>query len=262
MGSRDFHPIEQNLRQSFRVLASHRETGDVREAGGVTIASLGVAFQMFNAAFLDGPVETEADLKGRIATAAVHFSARGLEWSYWVCESWLERKVRRRATNIFNRNGLDFVSEMPGMAADRLAPPVRSLPEFEAKRVCDERTRLAFCDVGAVCFNVPLPWFREVFDANYGRRSQFVPWVAYHRGEPVATAATVAANGVVGIYNVATVPQRRRQGFGEGLMRFALDRAREESGIERTILQSTAGGLRLYERMGYTAATKVLVYTS
>ncbi len=262
MSAWDFQPIEQNLRQSFRVLASHRDTGELRERAGVTIASLGVTFQMFNAAFLDAPVETEADLRRRIATASVHFSARGLEWSYWVCEGWLERKVRRRTTKIFNQSGLNFVAEMPGMAAASLAPPVRILPDFEAKRVCDERTRLAFCDVGAVCFNVPLLWFREVFDANYYRRSQFVPWVAYRRGEPVATAATVASNGVVGIYNVATLPDRRRQGFGEGLMRFALERAREESGIERTILQSTANGLRLYERMGYTAATKVLVYTS
>lgn len=258
----DFEPVEQNLRQSFRVLASHRRSGEVREARGVTIASLGAAFQMFNAAFLAGPVEDETELRRRIAIAAVHFGARGLEWSYWLCEGWLERRVRRRATKIFNQNGLSFASEMPGMIAEFLAAPVRPLPVIEVRRVCDNPTRTAFCDIGAVCFHVPLHWFREVFDAESARRTDFVPWVGYDQGEPVTTAATVTANGVVGVYNVSTLPGHRRQGMGEALMRYALERAREQSGIERTILQSTTQGLRLYERMGYAAVTKVTVYTS
>ncbi len=258
----DFEPVEQNLRQSFRILAAHRRSGEVREARGVTIASLGGAFQMFNAAFLAGPVEDETDLRRRIATAAVHFSARGLEWSYWLCDGWLERNVRRRATKIFNQNGLAFVSEMPGMIADSLMAPIRPLPAIEARRVCDGPTRMAFCDIGAVCFHVPLHWFREVFDVNCADRTDFVAWVGYDRSEPVTTAATVTANGVVGVYNVSTLPGHRRRGMGEALMRFALDRARERSGIERTILQSTSHGLRLYERMGYSAVTRVTVYTS
>lgn len=258
----NFEPVEQNLRQSFRVLASHRTAGEVRETGGVTIASLSASFQMFNAAFLSSPVESEQELSRRVATASVHFASRGLEWSYWLCEGWLERRVRRRARAILARNGLRFASEMPGMVADMLLPPDRNPPLFEVRRLCDETTRLAFCDIGAVCFHVPLQWFREVFDAHCFRRSEFVAWIAYHRGEPVATAATVAANNVVGVYNVATLPAHRCRGFGEALVRFALERAREQTGIERTILQSTSYGLHLYERMGYSAVTKVLVFTS
>lgn len=258
----DFEPVEQNLRQSFRVLASHRPAGEVRETGGVTIASLSASFQMFNAAFLSGPVQTEQELGSRVATASAYFTSRGLAWSYWLCEGWLERKVRRRSRAILGRNGLRLASEMPGMAADSLLPGHRKPPLFEVRPLCDDATRLAFCDIGAVCFHVPLQWFREVFDAHCVQRSQFVGWIAYHRGEPVTTAATVAANNVVGVYNVATLPAHRHQGFGEALVRFALERAREQTGIERTILQSTSYGLRLYERMGYSAVTKVSVFTS
>ena len=39
-------------------------------------------------------------------------------------------------------------------------------------------------------------------------------------------------------------------------------RARQEHGIERTILQSTAQGFDLYRRMGYSVVTNVAVYTS
>jgi ribosomal protein S18 acetylase RimI-like enzyme len=81
-------------------------------------------------------------------------------------------------------------------------------------------------------------------------------------GEPVSTAATVVASDAVGVYNVATVPGRQRCGFGEAVMRYALDRARERHGIERTVLQSTPQGFALYQRMGYDVVTRVAVYTS
>ncbi len=37
---------------------------------------------------------------------------------------------------------------------------------------------------------------------------------------------------------------------------------RREHGLERSILQSTPAGYRLYERMGYRTVTKVAVYAA
>ncbi|MGA8580326.1 MAG: hypothetical protein WB579_16695, partial [Bryobacteraceae bacterium] len=46
-----FEAVSQNLRESFRIIAASRVAGEVRELPGVSIASAGVAFHMFNAAF-------------------------------------------------------------------------------------------------------------------------------------------------------------------------------------------------------------------
>jgi ribosomal protein S18 acetylase RimI-like enzyme len=148
------------------------------------------------------------------------------------------------------------------MAAEGLLPPRRELPALDIRRVCDETTRLAFCDVGSVCFNVPIHWFREIFLWDPVWEKGFQGWVAYRNGEPVATAATVMACGVAGIYNVATLPTHRRLGCAEAVMRHALEHTRAATGCERTILQSTEQGLRLYESMGYRAVTKVVVYAT
>jgi ribosomal protein S18 acetylase RimI-like enzyme len=258
----DFHTVEENLRQSFRVLASSRAKGEVREAPGVTIASAGVAFQMFNAAFLSSPVESEQDLNRRIVTAKVHFGARKLSWSYWVCEDWLDGKARRRAADAFRKHGLFLATVLPGMMAEKLAAPARELPPLEVRAVTDDAGWRDFCAIGAQCFNVPLGWFQEVFEDPAVLRDRFAGHVAYLNGEPVSTAATVVAGDAVGVYNVATVPWHQRRGFGEAVMRCALDRARAQHGIERAVLQSTAQGLRLYERMGYSVVTNVAVYTS
>ena len=69
----DFHNVADNLRESFRVIAASRPPGEIRELRGVSIAAAGVTFQMFNAAFLSGPVANEAELSQRIMLPALHF---------------------------------------------------------------------------------------------------------------------------------------------------------------------------------------------
>ena len=80
--------------------------------------------------------------------------------------------------------------------------------------------------------------------------------------EAVSTAAVVVGNGVAGVYNVATTPGHQRQGYGEAIVRHALETTRREQGIERSVLQSTKAGYALYERMGYRTVTSVAVYSS
>lgn len=258
----DFHPVEQNLRQMFRVLASRREAGEVRELPGISIASLGSSFQMFNAAFLSSPVVDETDLLRRIGLAGVQMAARGLPWAFWLCEEWLPFSLRRRAIRILDRQGLALASEMPGMVAEALRPAKREPAALRIVAVNRESYRQSFCQIGAVCFHVPLMWFEEIFDEQMGSREECACWVGIYDGQPVATAATVVHAGVIGVYNVATLPEFRERGFGEAIMRHATAAAKEKSGLERTILQATRQGLHLYERMGYHSVTRFLVFTS
>ncbi len=257
----EFESVESNLRDSFRVLAARASRGEVREFRGVSIASSGVTFQMFNAAFLSAPVESEQELERRVSLAEVHFEQRGLEWAYWLCDSWLDSRARRKVRQIFARHGLRLSVELPGMLCEQLLPPVRVLPPLEIRRVAGDQTREAFCALGSACFNVPLPWFREVF-ANAEVWNEFLGYVGYAGGEPVATAATVTGSGVVGVYNVCTLQDYRQRGYGEAVVRHALEQARLRHGIARSILQSTPAGLRLYERMGYRTVTSISVYAS
>ena len=253
--------VAGNLRESFRAIAASRGPGEIRELAGVSIASSGVTFQMFNAAFLSAKVATEAELAQRILLASVHFGARGLEWAYWVGEDWLEGKARSRSRYVFERHGLRHTVDLPGMVADRVAPPVKRLPVIEVRRVRDAAARDAFCGIGSACFHVPFLWFQEVFDSE-SVWDRFAGYVGYVDGEPVSTAATVMGCDAIGVYNVATLPDNQRQGYGEAVMRYALDDARREHGIERSILQSTPAGYKLYERMGYRTVTRVAVYAA
>ena len=162
----EFQPVESNLRDSFRVVAAHRPAGELREMEGVSIASAGVTFQMFNTAFLSAAVASEAELDRRVAQAAVYFAARGQRWSYWICHGWLENRMQKRLAQVLRKRNLYQAVELPGMLAERVLPPVRPLPELEVRRVSAGPVKDAFCAIGSLCFNVPLTWFCEVFDSD------------------------------------------------------------------------------------------------
>jgi ribosomal protein S18 acetylase RimI-like enzyme len=257
-----FRDVSHNLRQSFRVLADGRPGADVLELRGVSIASLGVTFQMFNAAFVSAPIETQAEMEERLRTARGYFDSRGLNWALWICEDWLEAGVRRRLSRTCEMHGLRLSSEMPGMATDRIQPPQRRLPELEIRRVNAEAGLNDFRALGSNCFHVPIVWFSEVFDERVAARQAFVCWVGYRDGTPVATAASVAWDGALGIYNVATSPEHRNCGYAEAITRHTIEAGLRESDTGRFVLQSTSAGQRLYERMGFRPVTRVLVYNS
>ena len=257
----EFQLVANNLRESFRVVAGSRPGGEIRELHGASIASAGVTFQMFNAAFLAEPVGTEAELVQRILLPSLHFQSRGQEWAYWVCEDWLDGRVRKRSRRVFEKHGLQLSTELPGMIAERVRPPAKPLPRLDVRRVCSKATREDFCAIGSICFHVPMPWFKEVFDSE-AVWERFVAYVGYHEGEPVSTAAVVVGGDAIGVYNVATMPGKQRRGFGESIMRHALTQARRVHGAEPVILQSTPAGLRMYQRMGFRTVARVAVYSS
>jgi ribosomal protein S18 acetylase RimI-like enzyme len=258
--------VEANLRESFRVLAPGRPRAEILELPGLSIASLGVAFQMFNAAFLSTAVAGPDELTDRLTAARRFFAATGQQWSFWICEDWLDRPARRNADRVCRSHGLRLASEVPGMIAEEIEPPVlksgwRAPVHMEFRRVACARTLTDFAGIGTVCFNVPAPWYREVFDASLPER-RFVAWVGYVDGFPVATAASVTAEGIVGLYNVATEPGRRGRGLAEATTRHAITQARAEAPDAPVVLQSSSMGMNLYARLGFRAVTRFRVYNS
>ncbi|MES1262671.1 MAG: GNAT family N-acetyltransferase, partial [Acidobacteriota bacterium] len=240
-----------------------RPNGDVLELPGVTIASAAVTFRMFNAAFLSGPVTSPDELEQRLALARSHFEARGQAWAFWFCEDWLEKGARRRLSALCAPHGLRMVSELPGMAAVELAKPGRSLPAPELRRVESISTLMDFRSVCSLCFHVPPHWFAEVFRDDITETApEFVCWVAYDQGRPIATAATLAWDGVIGLYNIATAPGFRGRGIAEATTRHAIGAARAEAGPLPLILQSTSLGHRMYQKLGFREVTRILVFNS
>lgn len=256
-------PVEQNLRCALRAFAGATGVGECREMPGLLIAAAGLDCAVFNAALLTPPAAADAnEFERRLLSAAVHYQARGLPWSFWLSEDLLHRGVRREAERILTRCGLATVNVCPGMIADRIAPPGASVPGMEFRPVTEADVRTAFCHVMGAAFMLPFEIARAIYGTEHVWRAGFQGWVGYADGDAVTTAAVLPSGDVLGVYAVATLPAWRRRGYAEAVTRHALEQAWRSTGIARSVLQSTRAGLVLYRKMGYRQTTSIAVYQS
>ncbi|MEP6537528.1 MAG: GNAT family N-acetyltransferase [Bryobacteraceae bacterium] len=255
-----YETVERNLRQAMQCYACCSAQGEVREIAGIALASSGIDYSVFNSVMFTSPVQSMADLQARLTYAQVHFQARGLGWSCWLCEDMLVPAVQKAARQFFFARGMKLVAQPPGMMADRIWPRERHPAKMLFRRVENDRTRFDFADVASVVFALPFAISEKIYVPESTWRSDMTGWVGYASEKAVSIVSTVVSGGAVGIYSLATVPPYQRQGYAETLMRHALEAAHQETGIEKTILQTTRAGVGLYKRMGYRAVTNFSVY--
>jgi ribosomal protein S18 acetylase RimI-like enzyme len=247
------------FRASWTFFARHQPGGEVFEMpGGVGIANGNIRWALLNTAFLIEPPTGGADAwKDRVERVREYFRTRGRTWMLTACADWLTDDDRTAMT----QHGLKYTMSITGMVADRLLPPVRPLPtDIEYRRVNDEATRLAVADINALCYHVPLDWGRESVAVPGQWTEEHFGYVGYVGGQPVTTATALLLDGILYVALVATLPEYRRRGYAEAVMRKALAEASRAHGIERTVLHASDMGFPVYRDMGYRTTRKFDLY--
>jgi ribosomal protein S18 acetylase RimI-like enzyme len=260
----DFLTIDENLRSAMQFFGRASGAGTIEEVdGGIAIYS-GLDYGVFNIALVNRPV-ADGELEKRLSAFGRFFRQRTLRWSVWLCEDMLDSAVRRRERQIFATYGMRPISHPPGMLAPSLKPPEHVLPEIEMRPVRDKVTRAAFAEITSLTFEIPYTiahavYSREAAWGNSCEQGDYQGFVGFVGGRAVAIVAIVAAGGVIGVYSLGTMPEHRRKGYAEALLRKAVDEVSRRTGFERVILQSTEAGYDLYKRIGFRDATKFTVY--
>jgi ribosomal protein S18 acetylase RimI-like enzyme len=83
-----------------------------------------------------------------------------------------------------------------------------------------------------------------------GDASPFRHYLASIGGDPVATCSLFLGAGVAGVYDVSTLPERRRRGIGAAITHFAMADARA-NGYRMAILHASSLGLGMYRSLGF-----------
>jgi ribosomal protein S18 acetylase RimI-like enzyme len=146
------------------------------------------------------------------------------------------------------------------MYADRLLPRIRPPADMTFERVGNDRTRLEFAHIASVVFALAFATSNRIYGSPGLWRPPSQGWIGYLNGKPVSVVTVVITDGTSGVYSLGTLPQYQGCGYGETLLRHALEEARNEFGIERTVLQATPQGSHLYLRMGYRIVTKFSIF--
>lgn len=261
MPEHEIRAVADNLLQALRFFGRARGDAEILDIAGASLIFCGLNYAAFNAAVQSQPLDGDkVELARLIRTSAAEFDARNLRWTYWLCDDFLSKPLRQEAPSIFARHGLRPLTAAPGMYASTLSRPQRVLPTIELRPVADDRTRAAFAEIMSITFEIPHSVSVAIYGTERAWLGDLQGYVGYSNGEAVTTAASSVTGEVIGLYSVATLPQYRRFGFAESIMRRVIDQARTKDGIEHSVLQSTPSGLSLYGKMGYRKVTTFHVY--
>ena len=227
-----------------------RESGFAAPFGSVQVAATGLPVAFLNAIFVLKGLSAPDDL------AAALVAVRSRELPFVV---HIRGDLDKGSVSVARGLGLKQTAVLPGMALP-LPATARAAPEgLRVQRVVDKPTYSAGLAVAAEGFGMPLPFAEMAFpqsmldDALRG-------YVAYAMDEPVATATSIQLGSVLGIYNVATAPARRRSGYGTAVTWHAIGEA--DPGTSAVVLQSSPDGVPVYERMGFRTVVEYLEFES
>lgn len=256
---REFAKVDDNLRVAMRFFGEATGTGQVSAIDDVQLVYSGLDYGVFNIGLLTRRIGKDRDLPSVLIDCARFYGPpHNVRWSFWMCADNLDAATLRRSGEIFARAGMRAISHAPGMMARSLAPPVHALPAVECRAVCDSFTRSAFTELTKVCFDIPFPVARAVYESERAWGGDYRGFVGLAEGQPVSIVALVRTAGTLGIYSLGTLPSYRRKGYGEALLRAAIAQAGTIS--EPLVLESTEAGFPLYVRLGFREVTRYTVY--
>ena len=253
-----YQAVERNLRAAMRAYSVIGENAEARDYPGLVVASSGMNVPVFNSAMLTQPT---ISIEPLVTLADVHFQARRLGWTFWLCDDLVTNGVGSDAgSSVFRKKNMLRIADPPGMYAERIEPPIRKPAPMSFAPVDNERTRLEFAHIASVVFTLPFETSKRIYGAAGLWSSPTCGWIGYFEGKPVSVVTTVIAAGAVGVYSLGTLPQHQGCGFGETLLRHALEDARRTSGLQTSVLQAAPQGLRLYLRLGYRVVTRFSIF--
>ena len=250
--------VEQNLRAAMRCYADLGNGSEARDYPGVTVASSDSTWQCSTRRCSPN---TRTNLELPIETVDVHFRARGLGWTFWVCDDLLAPELREwRVRNVFRSKGMLRIAEAPGMYAESLCR-VRAASSYDICRVCTtERARLEFAHIASIVFSLPFGTSKRIYGSTGIVAAAFVRLGRVFRRKASFDRHDCNRERCYRRILTGNIAAASGGWFGETLLRQAIGEARRETGISRTVLQAHMQGFNLYLRIGYRVVTSSAIY--
>jgi GNAT superfamily N-acetyltransferase len=231
---------------------------DQTDRPGLAITWPATGFPFYNSLFLTEELTDAQVLQDRVQSAAAYMRARPNEGLFVVCLDNISGAAMESLPTILAE--AEFVQSLPmsGMAGDILPMEAPGHRRLRFERILDDATIQDFAQINCIAYEVPAETGLSLVKEHTLWHEHAYGFVAYEGDKAVSTATAIINQGCVFLFLVATMPEARRQGYGEAAVRHALQTAHHATGISRTVLHATEAGYPLYLRLGYHPTVKFM----
>jgi N-acetylglutamate synthase len=228
------------------------ESAEVRRSPSGLLGITGGPTADFNMALIDAGADDEAML--RQFEESVTKSALPAVFM-------LSSACAERLGQIAKQRGLVEAGTAPLMLlAD--GPPFPREPGFAVQRVNNEKALTVVADLVAAAFALDRDWVGRTFCARALLEAPPLSFfLASKEGEPYSAVTTTAGSSTVGIWSMATSPDRQRQGAGRAALLGAIEHHRD-LGATTFYLIATPAGKPLYDSVGFTTVDEFPIWVS
>ncbi len=223
----------------------------------LVLTECGMPCDTFNAVFRARLAPAPAP--SRIREAIAWFAGRPLSW--WVGPADEPADLGAQ----LSAEGLSPAESEVAMAADlaRLRPTDTSPGGLEIRRARTPGELADFARVNAANWDPPdrlvVRFYELAAPVLLAPGCPLRMYVGYAGGEAVAASELTVGGGIAGLYGISTIAAHRRRGYGSAMTAHPLLEARDE-GLSRAVLQASAKGLGVYERIGFEKFGEITEY--
>jgi ribosomal protein S18 acetylase RimI-like enzyme len=241
----------------WRLFANSYLDADITAHDGLVITWPDVPLFVYNNIFVTGQIHDTKLLEQRVSEAASIAQTKRQTGLITVCHDLLSGPARAEVDAILAQSGYVPQVRIMGMAGDLLPLTAPGHAALHIERADDNG--VVPSDINCMAYGFPLQTGRESLP-HTSLWKDAVPYVGFEGDRAVTTATTIVSGNCLYVALVATVPDARRRGYAEAVVRHSLQKAHEATGLTRTILHATDAGRSVYERLGYRASAQFMWY--
>jgi ribosomal protein S18 acetylase RimI-like enzyme len=244
----------------WKVLVAELAGADLEDKPGLSISWADSPFPFWNAVFLTESFIDAPQLKNRLREAAVYARQKRQAGLIYVCEESLTGSARAAMASALAEAKLELSLPVHGMAGDILPLRASSHLTLQMRQVTDEAQLMVYADINCEGYGFLQEWGRIGLRGTRLWTERAYTYLGYEGDDPVCAASALAHDGNLYLALVATRPNAQRKGYGEAVVRHALQSAHEGTGLTRTILHASDAGYPVYRRVGYHKTANILAY--
>ncbi len=229
----------------------------IEHSSGLASTFAHVPLVFFNVSLPDRPTPTTAEFEALLALSKARAASCAHGTLLCVCDAWAPENWRDQAST----HGLSPLMDLTGMSAPSLLPPTRPLPALDIRRVADLPTATQLANINALAYGMPTELFSCMWNLHLWTEDNF-GYVAYVEGQAVSTATVFLVSGILYIALVATLPGHQGKGYAEAVLRHAAEQAAAFHGPHRLVLHASDMGRPVYQRMGFSGDSKIVILSA